>query len=169
MNKIIVIGCPGSGKSTLVRNLKDILNYPVLHLDKIYHIDNNTHITRDELRQKVAEFASSSDKWIIDGNYISTVEERVILADTVVIIDIDTETCIQNVYNRSKLGNREDMADGFDSKIINPEFIDFIKKFKNESLPKIMDLVEKYKKEKKFVILKNYNEVDKFVNNIKKI
>ena len=43
MSKIIVIGCPGSGKSTMTFKMCVKLNYPVLHLDKIYHIDNNNH------------------------------------------------------------------------------------------------------------------------------
>lgn len=168
MKKIIVIGCPGSGKSTLVFKMKDILGWPILHLDKVYHIDTYNHITRDELRAIVSEFAKQ-DKWIIDGNYISTVEERIQLADTIVIMDIDTEICVKNAIARSKKERGEDMAENFDNSQLKEGFLDFIMKFKNDTLPRIMELVEKYKNEKTFIILHNYDEVDKFVESLKNI
>ena len=59
------------------------------------------------------------------------------------------------------------MAEGFDISIIKDDFLDFIAKFKNETLPKIMDLYQKYKDKKQFVILHNYKEVDEFLNNLK--
>lgn len=168
MNKIIVIGCPGSGKSTMVFKMQEILKgYKVLHLDKVYHIDNETHISRDELRQIVYNFANSYSKWIIDGNYIATVEERIKLADTIILLDIDTQTCYQNAINRAKKEKTSDMADGFDNSKIKDGFLDFISKFKNESLPKIMESYEKYKLEKNFIILHNYDEIDKFLKNLK--
>ena len=167
MKKIIVIGCPGSGKSTMVFKMNEKLHYPVLHLDKIYHIDNERHITREELVSKVDEFAKTNDNFIIDGNYISTVEQRIKLADTVILLDIDTEICIQNAIGRSKKEKTADMADGFDNSKLQSEFLEFITKFKNDSLPKIMDLIEKYKNEKTIVVLKNYVEIDKFIDSLK--
>ena len=47
--KIIVIGCPGAGKSTLTKRINELLCYPVMHLDKIYHLEDKTHITREDL------------------------------------------------------------------------------------------------------------------------
>ena len=67
-------------------------------------------------------------------------EERITLADSVILLDIDTNTCIQNAINRSKKARTPDMAEGFDVSIIKDDFLDFIAKFKNETLPKIMDL-----------------------------
>ena len=168
MKKIIVIGCPGSGKSTMVFKMQDILkDYAVLHLDKVYHIDNNTRISSEELLKIIRDFAKNNEKWIIDGNYISSMEERITLADSVILLDIDTNTCIQNAINRSKKARTPDMAEGFDVSSIKDDFLDFIAKFKNETLPKIMDLYQKYKDKKQFVILHNYKEVDEFLNNLK--
>ena len=168
MKKIIVIGCPGSGKSTMVFKMQDILkDYAVLHLDKVYHIDNNTRISSEELLKIIRDFAKNNEKWIIDGNYISSMEERITLADSVILLDIDTNTCIQNAINRSKKARTPDMAEGFDVSIMKDDCLDFIAKFKNETLPKIMDLYQKYKDKKQFVILHNYKEVDEFLNNLK--
>lgn len=166
MNKIIVIGCPGSGKSTMVFRMNEKLKYSVLHLDKIYHIDNNTHITREELIKRVDKFANDNERFIIDGNYISTVEQRIKLADTIILLDIDTEICVQNAVNRSKKEKTADMADGFDNSKLKDEFLEFIGRFKNDSLPKIMGLIEAYKSEKNIIILKNYKEIDEFIESL---
>lgn len=164
--KIILIGCPGSGKSTLTRRMNEILHYPVLHLDSIYHIDNTHHITRDELRQKVAEFALSHENWLIDGNYRSTIPERVELADTIIIMDIDTEICLANAQKRAKMEHQTDMAQGFDISKISDGFLEFIENFKNQILPEIMEIL-KNAKDKKVVILKNYEEVDELIEKLK--
>ena len=167
MSKIIIIGCPGSGKSTLTFRLKEILNVPVLHLDKIYHIDNEKHITRQELMEKVDTFAKSHDAWIIDGNYISTVEQRIELADTVILLDIETQICIQNAISRSQKERTADMAEGFDNSKIKDEFIEFIKSFKMQTLPKILEILKKYENNKKIIILKNYDEINYFIENLR--
>lgn len=167
MNKIIIIGCPGSGKSTLSFKLENLLEVPTLHLDKIYHIDNDTRITTEELIEKVDEFAASSNRWIIDGNYISTMEQRVKLADTIILLDLDSELCVENALSRSKKERQADMAAGFDVSKISQEFLDYIAKFKETTLPRIMELFERYKDEKQFIILKSYAEIDEFYNNLK--
>jgi len=124
MNKIIIIGCPGSGKSTLSVKLSQILNYPILHLDKIYHIDNTKNIGREELIRKIKQFIISNDKWIIDGNYLGTIDLRIDLCDTIVMLNIDTDICVKNVFNRVELGNIA-MAEKFDCSKIDDEFLGF--------------------------------------------
>lgn len=163
MNRIIVIGCPGSGKSTLTFKLQNILKYPVMHLDKVYHIDNDTRISTEELIEKVNEFASSNHDWIIDGNYITTMEQRMILADTIILLDIDSNICVQNAISRSKKERQEDMAVGFDISKISQDFLNYIAKFKETTFPKIMELYEKYKNTKKFIILKSYKDIDNYI------
>ena len=167
MEKIIVIGCPGSGKSTLVFKLKELLKVPTMHLDKVYHIDNDTRISTEELIQKVDEFAASSDKWIIDGNYISTMEQRIKLADTIILLDLDSKLCVENALARSKKERQADMAAGFDVSKISQEFLDYIAKFKETTLPRIMAYFEQYKDKKEFIILKSYEEIDKFYESVK--
>lgn len=165
--RIILIGCPGSGKSTLTRRMNEILQYAVLHLDSIYHIDNTHHITRDELRQKVSEFANSHENWIIDGNYKSTIPERVELADTIILLDIDTKTCLANAQKRATLEHQTDMAKGFDISKISDGFLEFIDSFKNETMPEIMEILKKTKN-KNIIILKNYDEVDALIEKLRK-
>ena len=73
--KILVIGCPGSGKSTFSKNLRDITGLPLFHLDNIWWKPDKSHISREEFDQKLDEILRT-DRWIIDGNYSRTFETR---------------------------------------------------------------------------------------------
>lgn len=146
--------------------MKEKLRCPVLHLDKIYHIDNERHISRDELMRQVEEFAVNNEEWIIDGNYISSVEQRVKLADTVILLDIDAKTCVDNAVARTKKDRSADMAAGFDNTKIQDGFLEYIMNFKKDKLPVIMDILEKYDNEKNIIILRSYEEIAKFLEDL---
>ena len=75
MEKIIVIGSPGAGKSSFSKKLKNITKLPLYHIDMLYHKKDGTHITKEELEEKLKEIFKT-DKWIIDGNYQKTLELR---------------------------------------------------------------------------------------------
>lgn len=169
--KIIIIGCAGAGKSVLTRRLKEFLNYPVMHLDKVYHTIGKAHITREELVKEINKFANTYANWIIDGNYISTLEMRVKLADTIILLNIPSDICLKNVYDREKeyiknRVNRADMAKGFDG-TVDKEFVSFIKNFEKDTLVKIENILEAYN-DKNMKIINNYNELNEFVENFKR-
>ena len=165
MEKIMIIGSPGSGKSTLARKLNDILGIPVLHLDYIYHIDNNNQITREELRRRIKEFALNNDSFIIDGNYKWTMEYRMGFVDTIILLDIPTEICIKNVLQRKSEPQRSDMAPGFDNSIMDDDFLDFIRNFEKEKLPDIYKLINN--SGKKIFVLKSMTAIENFITSIK--
>lgn len=168
--KIIIIGCPGAGKSVLTRRLNEFLAYPVMHLDKVYHTGGKLHITRDELVEKVKDFANRYDKWIIDGNYISTLDMRVKLADTIVVLNIPSAVCLNNAYKRSEENikhgtKRYDMVEGFDE-TITEEFIGFIKNFEKDTKPRIKEVLNNYC-DKNVKIISDYGELEEFVDSFK--
>lgn len=169
--KIIIIGCSGAGKSVLTKRINGFLGYPVMHLDKVYHTGGKSHITREELVTKVNDFTNRYNKWIIDGNYISTLDMRVKLADTIIVLNIPSEICLANVYKRAeeniKQGtNRDDMAEGFDE-TITEEFINFIENFEKDTMPRIKEILKNYC-DKNVKILNNFKEVEEFIDSLKK-
>ena len=156
--RVAVIGCPGGGKSTFSRALRDRVGLPLYHLDAIYWRDDRTHLSREEfypLRQEII----AREEWIMDGNYNSTLEWRISACDLLIFLDYPAEVCLEGV--RARRGQkRSDMPwveEGDDQ-----EFLEFIRGFESESKPKILELMEKYP-EKTVVTFRTREEADGFL------
>ncbi len=160
MKKVIVIGCPGSGKTTFSEKLNKCKGLPLYYLDAIWHKPDKTHISRDEFDERIRDIFNTSE-WIIDGNYNRTIEIRLQQCDTVFLFDLPTDVCIQGAKERLGKG-RYDLP--WIEKELDPEFEGFIKDFAEKSLPKIYNLIEKYKAEKDIVIFKSREEADDYIN-----
>ena len=161
MKKVIVIGCPGSGKTTFSVKLNNCTGLPLYHLDAIWHKPDKTHIPREEYDKRVAEIFGTSE-WIIDGNYNSTIETRIQHCDTVFLFDLPVEACIKGATER--IGKARYDLPWLETEV-DPEFIKAIQSFPTDSLPKIYELLEKYKAEKQIVIFKSREAADDFLKN----
>ena len=105
--RILVLGCPGSGKSTFARQIRNQTGLPLIHLDDLWWRPDRTHISREDFDRKL-ETLLASEQWIIDGNYRRTYAVRIRACDTVVFLDYDEETCLRGITER--VGKkREDM------------------------------------------------------------
>lgn len=160
MKKVIVIGCPGSGKTTFAEKLNKCTGLPLYYLDAIWHKPDKTHISRDEFDERIREIFNTHE-WIIDGNYNRTIEMRLQQCDTVFLFDLPTDVCLQGAKERLGKG-RYDLP--WIEKESDPEFEGFIKEFAEKSLPKIYNLIEKYKAEKDIVIFKSREDADDYIN-----
>jgi len=161
VNKIIVIGCPGAGKSTFSRKLRDKLSLPLHYLDMLWHKPDKTNYTREEFDEKLS-LILKTDKWIIDGNYNRTLEMRLSACDTVFLLDFPTEVCLQGVESRIGI-KREEMPwveEEFDS-----EFKEWIINFANDKLPYIYELLEKYN-DKNIIIFKSREDSNRYLSEL---
>ena len=159
--KIIVIGCPGSGKSTFSQKMSSILNIPLFHLDMLYHNTDGTHILKEELEDKLKKIFRENEKWIIDGNYQRTLEMRIKECDTIFLLDYPIEVCLAGA--ESRIGKKRDDLPWVEEKL-DDEFKQCILNFSKEKLPQIYELLEKYKESKKIVIFKSREEADTYVS-----
>lgn len=161
MKKIIIIGCPGSGKSYFSKRLKKLTGYSLYHLDNIYHNEDGTHIPREEF-DNILKKIFEEKEWIIDGNYQRTIEMRLKECDTCFLLDFPTEVCVSGAEDR--VGKkRDDMA--WYEESLDPEFKQYIIDFSKTSLPAIYELIEKYKHKVDVLIFKSRNELNDFINN----
>ena len=162
MKKIIVIGCPGSGKTTFALKLNKLTGIPLYHLDAIWHKPDKTHIPRESFDEAMLEIFAT-DEWIIDGNYSRTIEMRLKQCDTVFLFDLPTEMCIQGATDR--LGkDRYDLP--WIEKELSPTFKLEIESFRTSKLPEIHKLLEKYKNEKQVVVFRTRKEADAFLEKL---
>jgi adenylate kinase family enzyme len=117
----MVIGGPGSGKSTLSKRIHELTGLPLYHLDKLHWRPGWVAPPKDEWRQQVSEIAGR-DEWIIDGGYSNTFHLRMPRTDTIVWLDFPRRVCFPCVLKRLILNFgrvREDVAPGC------PERLDF--------------------------------------------
>lgn len=160
MKKVIVIGCPGSGKTTFAKKLGDKTGLPLYHLDAIWHKPDRTHISREEYDLRLDEILAF-DSWIIDGNYSRTIESRLSACDTVFLFDLPKEICLEGAISR--LGkDRYDMP--WIDRELDPNFRDEIENFGSKNLPKIYTLIDRYKDGKTVIIFKSREQADEFIN-----
>ena len=81
MKKVLVIGSPGSGKSTFARKLQDITGLPLVYLDRLQWNADRTVVDRSVFLARLEKL--QMDAWIIDGNYACMLEMRLQVCDTV--------------------------------------------------------------------------------------
>ena len=158
MKKIIVIGCPGSGKTTFSEKLRDKIGLPLFYLDAIWHKPDRTHISRDDFDARLGDLLSL-DSWIIDGNYSRTLERRLAACDTVFFFDLPTEVCLEGAVAR--LGKRRPDMPWFDTEL-DPALKENIETFRATSRPVIYELFEEYR-DKNVIIFRSREEADDFL------
>ncbi len=161
MKKIIVIGCPGSGKSTVSRSLHHKTGISLYHLDMMYWNADKTTVEKSVFLERLSAVLEK-DEWIIDGNYGSTRELRMAACDTVIFLDYPLEICLDGIKER--LGKpRSDMP--WIETEEDAEFMEFIKSYNEQQKPKVLELLEKYSG-KNMIIFKSREEADDFVRQI---
>ena len=161
MKRIMIIGCPGSGKSTFARSLTEKTGLPLHYLDMMYWNPDRTTKPKEEFRAALRETVALPE-WIIDGNYGSTLELRMEACDTVIFRDYPPEVCLSGIEER-RGKPRADMP--WVETEPDLEFIEFVRKYNEESRPRVIELLEKYK-EKNIIIFKSRQESEDFLRSL---
>jgi adenylate kinase family enzyme len=117
-DRIVVIGSPGSGKSTFSKELAKIRGIPLYHLDKIYWKAGWNPVSTLEFEEELKKILVQKS-WIIDGNYSQTLVIRKGYADTIFFMDLQWPICMfrvikRNIKNRNRI--RDDITSGCDEK-----------------------------------------------------
>lgn len=159
MKKVIVIGCPGSGKSTVSRVLHNKTGISLYHLDMMYWNADKTTVEKSVFLERLCAVLEK-DEWIIDGNYGSTMELRMVACDTVIFLDYPLDVCLDGI--RERRGKpRSDMP--WIETEEDAEFIEFIKSYNEQQKPKVLELLNKYS-DKNIIVFESREQADEFIN-----
>lgn len=159
MKKVIIIGCPGAGKSTFARKLSRLTGLPLYYLDMLWHKPDQTTITPEEFDSRLQKILAK-DSWIIDGNYLRTLEMRLQKCDTVFFADLPVDVCLAGA--KSRIGKkREDLP--WVETTLDKEFKTWIMDFPDRQLPQIQRLLEKYRDVTEQICFHSWHETDEYI------
>ena len=162
MKKVIVVGCPGSGKSTFARKLQEKTGLPLYYLDMIWHKPDKTTLTQEEFDEKLHELIAR-DEWIIDGNYSRTLEPRLQACDTAFVFDLPLEVCLAGA--QARVGTKRiDMP--WEETELSQEFLNYILSFSQQKLPRLLQLARQYSAQKQVVFFRSRRECDDFLKSL---
>ncbi|MEX0447542.1 hypothetical protein [Xenorhabdus sp. SGI246] len=168
MQRILVIGSPGAGKSTFARQLSQICSIPLFHLDKEYWQEGWVAPSTEKWQQKLC-FLTNQSSWIIDGNYGSSLPQRLEKADTVIHLYIPTYICLFQAIKRITKWHgkqRPDMAFGCYEKI-NFDFLRQIIKYRKYQFKKDKVLLDSF--DGNYIKLTSRTEMKVFLQKITQV
>ena len=163
MNKVIVIGGSGSGKSTFARKLRDVTGLPLYHLDNVFWNEDKTHVSREVFDRRL-DVILGYKRFIIDGEYGRTIERRIAAADTIFYFDIPLQDRLDGAVARVGIVH-PDLP--WTEEKFDPEFEKWIREYDTDQRPVTLSLLEKYN-EKEIIIFKSRSEADEYILNFNK-
>lgn len=162
MKRVIVIGSPGAGKSTFSRRLRQKTGLPLYYLDQIWHRPDKTNVSREEFDRRLGEILEK-DCWIIDGNYLRTLQKRMEACDGIFFLDYPVKLCLESV--QARIGKkREDMP--WVETELDEEFREWILRFPKDQRPKILSLLAQYGEEKEIHVFSSRREANDYLDQI---
>lgn len=170
MKRVLIIGCPGSGKTTFARQLSMKIKLPVIHLDFFYHDSNYDYDSNKVAWDTYIHKATQESEWIMDGNYNRTMALRMERADTIFLFDLPGLVPLWRVVKRRIMlhgKERPDMPKDWQEKF-NLKFFKMVLSFNRQYRPSIRDLLDK--QDGKTIILFNHsNESTRYLESLDRL
>lgn len=167
MERVMIIGCGGAGKSTLARALGEKTGLPVVHLDQIWWAPGNwQHREKEEFDALLME-EMEKPQWIMDGNFNRTIELRLEKCDTVIYLDYGRLVCLKNWIGRviKNWGHyRPDMAEGC-NEWFDPDMFRWIWNFNRNNRHRYREILAQ-QRNKTVYIFRNRRQVKRFLRNL---
>ena len=176
VKRISIIGGSGSGKSTLADILSKELNIPAVHLDAINFQPNWVEIDKNE-RDNIILSKSNHEKWIIDGNYNKTLQDRLEKADLIIWLDYSTFAQLKGIFNSifKNFGKDKPELPGCKERL-NFTFVKYVCSYNKKKRPIVLNMLKNIPEDKLLVFkkqkdlnnwLKKFTNNDKIISNIR--
>lgn len=166
MERIAIIGCGGSGKTTTGRRLGQRLGVTPVHLDVLYYDGDWNTLPREKFAALQEELVAA-DTWIIDGNFASTLPVRLRRADTVIFLDLPAVTCLYGIAQR-RIGRRLRGHDGQNDATgvydrITWDFIRYVWGYRRSMGPRVRKLISEHARHADIKILTSRRAASAFL------
>jgi adenylate kinase family enzyme len=168
MQRILVIGSSGTGKSTLARQMGPKLGLPVIHLDQEYW-QPGWVATEPAAWQARVEHLVAREAWVMDGNYSGTFAIRVPRADAIVWLDLPRRIYFPRAVWRiaKSYGRvRPDLAPGCPEQIDLGFLFKWVWTYPTRSRPRTLSLIESLQGRMALVVLRTPRQVRALVEGL---
>ncbi len=164
MQRILIIGSGGAGKSTFARQLGARLGIEVTHLDAHYWKPGWRPISAEVWEERIQSLVAR-ESWIMDGNYNGTMNLRLAAADTIIFVDLPRWLCLWRVIKRRVMFHgrgRPDTSEGCTARL-TWGFLRWIWTYPRLQRPKILQMLEEQSANKRVIHLKRKREIELFL------
>ncbi|MEJ0076876.1 MAG: isopentenyl transferase family protein [Alphaproteobacteria bacterium] len=141
MQRVLVMGCSGAGKSTFACKLAERCGLPFVSIDRIYWLPGWVEPVGGAFTVAMTQEAEKA-AWVIDGNYLShgAADLRRARADTVCFFDFPRWVCMVGIIRRSAMSYgqvRPEMDPGCPEKF-DPVFWRYVWTFQTQQRPRLL-------------------------------
>ncbi|MEU7842665.1 topology modulation protein [Micromonospora sp. NPDC049114] len=166
MDRIAIIGCGGSGKSTVARQLARILDVPLTHLDATYYDEHWKPLPQDEFAAQQEKLVAG-ERWIIEGNYAGTLPIRLAAADTVIFLDLPATTCLWGIAQRRwRYRGGQHHQDGVYDRI-TWNFVRYILSYRRTMRPRVQHLLREHGPHIRLITLTSRRQAARLINRVR--
>jgi len=170
INRILIIGAPGAGKTTLSAALAQKLRLPIHHLDHLRWMPGWQLRENNDYLDKTYQLCEHP-QWIMDGMHYRTLMLRLDYADMIIFLDMTRRRCIWRIFKRMvvhKLKGLE-IAPGCPTKFFDWEFLKYAWTFKRNFRKPVLNMltfIAKEHPEKHIIILNHPTQVAEFTQRL---
>jgi adenylate kinase family enzyme len=161
VQRVLVIGSGGAGKSTFATRLARITGLPLIHLDQLFWQPGWIEPAwKATVQQLVA-----AERWVMDGNFGGTLDERLQACDTVVFLDLSRWLCLWRVIRRRIRHHgqaRPDTTPGCHERL-SWSYLWWIWTYPRRQRPKILQRIEAMRPDQRAVVLRSVAEVERYL------
>ncbi len=165
MQRVVIVGPGGAGKTTLADELGRRTGLAVIHLDQHFWQPGWVETPRDVWRA-IQQELFADDEWIADGNYGGTLDERLPRADTVIFCDFPAWRTLRRVLrrwstNRGQAVQADGCAERFDAR-----FLWWVLLYRRRSRPRVVQAIATLAPDASVHVLRTPHAVAEFLSGI---
>jgi adenylate kinase family enzyme len=127
----------------LARQIAATLDLPLTHLDAIYYDQDWNPLPQEEFAAQQEKLVVEP-RWIVEGNYASTLPIRLTAADAVIFLDLPAITCLWGILQRRwrYRGGQHHAVGVYDR--ITWNFVRYIWRYRHDMAPRVRTLIAQH-------------------------